>query len=87
MGPLSVQSLKFGKAHKFDLVDDQKVCVTVERAGDKMDRVQLKVGPPSMGKITYSTPCGKFLTILTPVVTKNGDAVLIAVRVQPCKGK
>jgi hypothetical protein len=87
MGDLSIKSLRVGKANKFDLVDGQKVCVTVERAAGKMDRIQLKVGPPSMGQITYSTPCGKFFPFLTPIVTENGEAVMIAIRVQPCKGK
>jgi hypothetical protein len=87
MGDMRRSSVKVGKCHKFELVEGQKVCVTVERAADKMDRIQLKVGPPSMGQITYSTPCGKFLPILTKVVTKEGDAVMIAIRVQPCSGK
>jgi hypothetical protein len=87
MGDIRRKSLKVGKAHKFDLVAGEKVCVTVERAADKMDRIQLRVGPPAMGQITYSTPCGKFLPILTKVVTKKGEAVMIAIRVQPCSGK
>jgi hypothetical protein len=86
MGVMGRNSVQVGKAHKFDLVEGKKVCVTVERAADKMDRIQLKVGPPKMGQITYSTPCGKFLPILTPIVTKKGEAVMIAIRVQPCAG-
>jgi hypothetical protein len=87
MGPLSWKSVVVGKCDKFELVQGQKTCVTVEHAGDKMERVRLKVGPPAMGQITYSTPCGTFLPILTPIVMKNGDAVMIAIRVQPCSGK
>jgi hypothetical protein len=87
MADLCRKSLRVGRAHKFDVGEGQKVCVTVERAADKMDRIQLKVGPPAMGQITYVTPCGKFFPILTPVVTKKGDAVMIAIRVQPCNGK
>ncbi len=86
MGDLRRNSVKVGKAHKFDLVEGKKLCVTIERAADKMDRIQVKVCPPAMGEITYSTPCGKFLPILTPVVTKKGEAIMIAVRVQPCSG-
>ena len=37
----------------------------IKEAADKTDRVRLKVGPPLMSEITYSTPCGKFLPILT----------------------
>ena len=47
----------------------------------------LCVGPPSMGEITYSTPCGKFLPIFTPILTRKGEKVIIAVRVQPCQKK
>jgi hypothetical protein len=84
---LSCKSLAVGAADKFDLVEDEQASITVLRAADKMDRVRLKVGPPMMGDITYSTPCGKFLPILTPLRTKNSEYVLIAVRVQPCNGK
>jgi hypothetical protein len=84
---LACLSMTVGTASKFDLVEDRQTCIKVERAADKMDRVRLKVGPPLMGDITYSTPCGKFLPILTPLKTANGDSVLIAVRVQPCNGK
>jgi hypothetical protein len=87
MDKLSWRSLKIGQCEKFDLGEGQKACVTVERAADKMERVRLKVGPPAMGQITYSTPCGKFLPIVTPFRTKKGDVVLIAVRVQPCRTK
>ncbi len=84
MSKLSCRSLTVGKAERFDLVEDQKTCVTVQCASGKKGRVCLKVCPPSMGEITYSTPCGKFLPILTPYRTKTGEVVLIAIRVQPC---
>lgn len=84
---LSCKSLVVGAADKFELIEDEETSITVLRAADKMDRVRLKVGPPQMGQITYSTPCGKFLPILTPVKTKANEHVLIAVRVQPCNGK
>jgi hypothetical protein len=87
MGQLSCRSLAVGACEKFEVLEGQKACVTVQRAADKMERVRLKVGPPSMGEITYSTPCGKFLPILTPFRTKQGEVVLIAIRVQPCGGK
>ena len=84
MANLSCKSIPVGSADLFELVEDQQASITVQRAADKMDRVRLKVGPPMMGEITYSTPCGKFLPILTPYRTKGNDQVLIAVRVQPC---
>lgn len=87
MANLSCKSVAVGAADLFELVEKEQASITVQRAADKMDRVRLKVSPPMMGEITYSTPCGKFLPILTPLRTKNNDQVLIAVRVQPCNGK
>ncbi len=84
---LSCKSLPVGKADTFSLVEGQATSITVEKAADKMDRIQLTVGPPMMGEITYSTPCGKFLPIVTPLRTRKGEKVIIAVRVQPCRGK
>jgi hypothetical protein len=87
MKQLSAKSLKVGAADKFMLIDGQQASITVQKAADKMDRVRLKVAPPMMGEITYSTPCGKFLPIITPFRTKNNDLLIIAIRVQPCQGK
>jgi hypothetical protein len=84
---LSCKSLPVGKADTFTLVEDHEASITVQKAADKMDRIQLTVGPPMMGDITYSTPCGKFLPIVTPLSTKKGEKVIIAVRVQPCQKK
>jgi hypothetical protein len=84
---LQAQSVKIGVATKFDLLDGQSTTITIKGAADKMDRIQLRVGPPSMGGITYATPCGKFLPIVTPYVTKNNEKLIIAIRVEPCKGK
>jgi hypothetical protein len=86
MANLSCKSVTVGAADTFELVEDEQTSITVLRAADKMDRVHLKVGPPMMGQITYSTPCGKFLPILTPHRTKKGQVLIIAVRVQPCNG-
>lgn len=83
---LSCKSLPVGVADTFELIGDQTVEVTVQRKTDKTDRIQLKVAPPAMGEITYSTPCGKFLPIITPYRTKNNDLLIIAIRVQPCPG-
>src|SRR5262249_30067699 len=84
---LSCRSLKINALEKFDLVEWQKADVTVLGPVDKEGRVCLKVAPPRMGEITYSTPCGKFLPILTPYRTKQDQVLIIAVRVQPCKGE
>jgi hypothetical protein len=86
-GTMSRKSLTVGAREVFELIGDQKVAVTVKESADEKNRVQVKVAPPKMGEITYDTCCGKFLPIITPVQTKNGDLLIIAVRVQPCHGK
>ena len=81
------KSLAVGEKDQFELIDDQSAAVTVQRPADKNDTVRIKVRPPKMGEITYSTACGKFLPIVTPFRTKGNDLLIIAVRVQPCHGK
>jgi hypothetical protein len=90
MVSISSRSLPVGVADTFDLVGGQAASVTVQKAADKHNCIQLKVGPPLMGRITYQTACGKFLPIVTPYRTKGkggGDLLILAIRVQPCHGK
>ena len=87
METISCQSGSVDQPGEFKRVDDKVASVTVQRAADARGRVRLKVVPPQMGEITYSTPCGKFLPIVTRYHTRKGDLLLIAVRVQPCPGK
>lgn len=87
MKDLKCRSVQIGAASKFDLIDGQSTTITVQQAADKMDRIQLRVGPPTMGGITYATPCGKFLPIVTRHLTRKNEKLIIAVRVEPCKGK
>jgi hypothetical protein len=84
---MECKSLEVGKADEFALLEGETTTINIKGAADKMDVVRLEVGPPSMGKVTYATPCGKFLPIVTPIVTKKGETLLIAIRVQPCTGK
>jgi hypothetical protein len=81
------KSLTVGEKKIFEVVSDQKVAVTVEQGADEKNRVQLKVGPPGMGTITYDTCCGKFLPIVTPFTTKDKELLIIAVCVHPCREK
>lgn len=81
------RSLAIGARETFELVGDQKAVVAVQHGADNQNRVEVKIAPPQMGEITYDTCCGKFLPIVTPVQTKNGDLLIIAVRVQPCHDK
>ena len=87
MKTVGCQSVAVDEPGEFRLVDDQVARITVQRAADARGRVQLKVVPPQMGEITYSTPCGKFLPIVTRYRTRKGDLLIIAVRVQPCPGQ
>jgi hypothetical protein len=84
---LSYKSLEVGVKETITLCGDKEMAITIQRAADKKNRIQLKVAPPSMGEITYSTPCGKFLPIVTRVRTKSNELIIIAIRVQPCKGR
>jgi hypothetical protein len=86
-GVMTCKPVKVGSKEKFDLVEDQVVCVTIDHAADKNNRVQLKIKAPMLGEITYDTCCGKFLPVMTPYKTKDGDVLFIAIRVQPCHGK
>lgn len=81
------KSLAVGEKSIFEVVSDQKVAVTVQQGADEQNRVQLKVGPPGMGTITYDTCCGKFLPIVTPFRTKDNELLIIAVCVRPCHEK
>jgi len=72
---------------KFELVEGQVVTITVEQAANKQNKNRLKISPPTLGDITYCTACGKFLPIITEYKTKNGEVLIIAIRVQPCRDK
>jgi hypothetical protein len=74
-------------AVKFTLVEDQVVTINVERGADKDNKNTIKVLPPTLGEITYYTSCGKFLPIITEYKTKDGEVLIIGIRVQPCKDK
>jgi hypothetical protein len=71
----------------FKLIADQEAVVAVEQGADKDNRVILRVTPPLLGEITYSTCCGKFLPIVTRYRPSPHELLILAVRVQPCQGK
>jgi hypothetical protein len=82
---MTCKDLAVGVKDCFEVVDRQKVCVTVEKKCDKDGRVCVKVEPPTLGAITYTTCCDKFLPLVTRYKTKDGDVLIIAVRVRTCK--
>jgi hypothetical protein len=83
----SRKSLTLGARGIFEMIGDQKVAVTVQQGADEKNRVQVKVGPPGMGEITYDTRCGKFLPIVTRFRTKDRELLILAVCVRPCHDK
>ncbi len=86
MAKMTCKAVPVRGTETFELVVDQEAQVTVVKPNDKDGRVQLKVTPPTLGEITYTTACGKFFPIVTRYHTKNGELLIIAVRVQPCDG-
>jgi FKBP-type peptidyl-prolyl cis-trans isomerase (trigger factor) len=84
MGKMSCKPIPSNKGvETFELVADQTATVTVMKAADKENKVQLKVTPPTIGEITYTTTCGKFFPIVTHYETPSKERLIIAVRVQP----
>src|SRR5262245_56049022 len=63
LGRTTCKSLPVGESYVFPLIDEKVVLVSVEHGADKDNRVSLKVKPPQLGEIHYSTSCGKFFPI------------------------
>ncbi len=83
---MTCKDLEVGSKDCFEVVDGQTVCVTVEKRCEKdPKKVCLKVEPPKLGAITYMTCCGKFFPVVTRYKTKDGDVLIVAVRVAPCE--
>jgi hypothetical protein len=81
------ESIPVGKAMEVKMVDNQKATVTVRQAADEKNQVRLTVKAPCVGEIRYTTCCGKFFPIVTCYKCKDGDCLIVAVMVKPCKGK
>jgi hypothetical protein len=80
------KELQIGKKDCFEVVDGQDVCVTAEKRWEKdPKRVCLKIEAPTLGPITFTTCCGKFVPVVTRYKNKNGDLLIIAVGVNACK--
>ena len=84
---MTCKSLPLGGKGDFDLGGDQTLRVAVEQKGDEEGRFQMKITPPRMGDITYTTTCGKFFPVVTPFRNKDNELLIVAVRIQPCAGK
>jgi hypothetical protein len=87
MAKISCKPVSVGGSETFELALDQVASVTVLKGAGKDNTAQLKVTPPTWGEITYTVACGKFVPFVTGYQTKNGEWLILAVRVQPCNGK
>ena len=81
------QSFKPGEKFSLPLVENKKVEMLIKHGADKENRVSLSLFGPSMGEIEYQTVCGKFLPIVTPCKTADNERIILAIRVQPCRGE
>ncbi len=80
------KSIKPGERTSLPTVENKKVDFIIRHGADKDNRVGISVFPPNMGEIEYLASCGKFLPIVTRYETKSKERLIIAIRVQPCRG-
>jgi hypothetical protein len=83
---MEIKSLKPGEKVSLPLVEKRKVDMVIKHGANKDNRVSLAIFVPNMGEIEYQTVCGKFLPIVTRCKTKAGERLILAIRVQPCRG-
>jgi hypothetical protein len=81
------KSIPIGESHRFALPDKQTLKVTAERPRDNDNRVCLSIEPPGFGSITYSCTCNKFLPLITPHQTADGQRLILAIMAKPCTGQ
>jgi hypothetical protein len=85
---MTCKEIAVGGKDSFAAVDGETVKVTVEKRCEKdKSRVCLKVEAPKLGAITYNTCCDKFFPLVTGYKTKDGDTLIVAVRVCTCEKK
>lgn len=81
------KSLPLAGSETFEVAINQKATITVLKEVGKENRIQLKVDPPTLGPITYTTCCGKFFPIITRHEPKPKELLILAICVDPCKKK
>jgi len=80
------KSLKYAEKVSLAAVENKNVDMVIKHGADKDNRVAIAVTAPSMGEIEYRSVCGKFLPIVTRYQTKTKELLILAIRVQPCRG-
>lgn len=83
---IKTQSVPPLKETVLDTVDGNKVTFVIKHGADASNKVSLSITAPTLDLIEYKTVCGKFLPIVTRYETKSKERLILAVRVQPCKG-
>jgi len=78
------KSIAVGGCHTFELVEKQELKVKVEKQKDANGRISLTIKPPGLENITYGCACDKFFPVVTPVQTKTGEVLIVAVMAKPC---
>jgi hypothetical protein len=84
---MEAKSLKPNEKIAWPLMENRKLDMVIKHGADKDNRISLNVTIPNMGEIEYQTVCGKFLPIVTRCKTKAGERIIVAIRVQPCRGE
>lgn len=80
------RSIKAGSKVSLPAVEKKNVDIVIKHGADKDNRVGISVEAPTVGEIEYQTVCGKFLPIVTRYKTKTKEQLILAIRVQPCRG-
>jgi hypothetical protein len=85
MARATCRGMAAGGTSQFPLVEGRVADVLLRHGCDEDGRVSLRVKAPELGDIEYTSACGKFFPIITPYVTRDGDRLIVAVMVKPCK--
>jgi hypothetical protein len=78
------ENLTLGVRRSIPLIEDQVLLVTVDSTPDKDGFVHLRLQPPLVDEVPLCAQCGRFLPIVTRYRTRDGDQLLVALRVQSC---
>jgi hypothetical protein len=87
LGKVNRETVEIGKERKFDLGDGKSAAVTVGHGSDEKNRVGIALQLPCCGKCQFETCCGKFFPLKTCQKMKDGECLIVAIRVETCPGK
>ncbi len=85
---MTSKSVPVNQKTAFKLVDQKKAFITIIQGTNKHKRVEVSVHVPTIvGEIVYRCVCKKYVPFVTRYHTRKGERLIIAVGVEPCKGK